>query len=61
MPDSPRWCAKCRAYGDHHTDRHNSSAKARIAELEAAIRSGAKPTADARGELARLRRQEGLG
>lgn len=20
--DSPRWCADCSAYGDHHTDRH---------------------------------------
>lgn len=19
--DSPRWCEKCKAYGDHHTDR----------------------------------------
>lgn len=22
MADSPRWCATCQAYGDHHTDRH---------------------------------------
>lgn len=21
-PDSPRWCAKCDAWGEHHTDRH---------------------------------------
>lgn len=21
-PDSPRWCEICKAYGDHHTDRH---------------------------------------
>lgn len=20
--DSPRWCATCNAYGDHHTERH---------------------------------------
>jgi hypothetical protein len=20
--DSPRWCANCKAWGDHHTDRH---------------------------------------
>lgn len=20
--DSPRWCAKCQAWGEHHTDRH---------------------------------------
>ena len=22
MADSPRWCAKCAEYGDHHTDKH---------------------------------------
>jgi hypothetical protein len=22
--DSPRWCATCAAYGDHHTDRHGA-------------------------------------
>lgn len=21
MSDSPRWCAHCQSYGDHHTDR----------------------------------------
>ena len=21
-PDSPRWCERCQAHGDHHTDRH---------------------------------------
>lgn len=21
-PDSPRWCDRCRRWGDHHTDRH---------------------------------------
>ena len=23
MADSPRWCATCNAYGEHHTDRHH--------------------------------------
>lgn len=22
--DSPRWCATCESYGDHHTDRHGA-------------------------------------
>lgn len=22
MPDSPRWCATCDAFGDHHTENH---------------------------------------
>ncbi len=22
MTDSPRWCAICEKYGDHHSDRH---------------------------------------
>jgi hypothetical protein len=26
MPDSPRWCEQCGAYGDHHTDRHPTQA-----------------------------------
>lgn len=25
MTDSPRWCAVCNAYGDHHTDKHPSA------------------------------------
>jgi hypothetical protein len=25
VPDSPRYCAICQSYGDHHTDRHQLS------------------------------------
>jgi hypothetical protein len=28
MADSPRWCAVCDAYGDHHTDRHETFVRA---------------------------------
>jgi hypothetical protein len=27
-PDSPRWCDKCQAWGDHHTDRHPDARQA---------------------------------
>ena len=29
MADSPRWCDNCKAYGDHHSDRHQPKADAR--------------------------------
>lgn len=28
MTDSPRWCETCKAYGSHHTDRHEEHTKA---------------------------------
>jgi hypothetical protein len=36
MADSPRWCAHCNAYGDHHSDRCPSRPRDPLAFIMAA-------------------------
>ena len=42
MTDSPRWCAVCDAYGNHHTDRHVSRGRAAMSTAREIIANAAR-------------------